>query len=136
MKNGPISGISWRRMNSTITLQPKTASASANSSPPSFMTTIPSFVKWLTIAPLMTPSDSIAPQVTVLGVSNSTDAINSTTPDPIRPHGSNPSVLKMYTDSSAPLNLKNNVCNRINAAITWNVQLTVRWILQFVMMRL
>lgn len=64
-------------------------------SPPSFITPIPSFVRWLKIAPVIVPSASRAPIVTVRGISSSGGVINSTTPDPMRPHGSIPSVRKM-----------------------------------------
>src|SRR5882724_5251346 len=60
------------------------------------------------------------------GASKRTAAINSTTPDPIRPQGSSPRVEKIYTDSFAPVNLKNNVCSKITAAIPRSNQLVMR----------
>src|SRR5215831_315433 len=63
--------------------------------------------------------------VTVDGISSSTEAISSATPLPILPHGSRPRVLKMYTDSRAPVNLKNSVCSRIAAAVPRRAQLTM-----------
>ena len=72
----------------------------------------------------MAASVRIAPYGTRAGVSSMTAAISSITPDPMRPHGSAPTVVKMYTDSSAPVNLKNKVCNRMPATTTCSVQLT------------
>ncbi len=89
--------------------QPRTAA------PPSSFTTIPNFVRWLTIAPEITPKPRIAPNTTVRGTKSSTTAINSAIPDPILPAGSNPSFSKMYLDSAAPVNLKNKVCARMQA---------------------
>ena len=86
---------------------------------------MPSFVRWLTMAPLMTPSDNNAPSVTVLGTSNSTVAINSAKPEPMRPHGSMPRVWKMYFDSSAPVNLNKSVWKRITAAMSCKIQLVM-----------
>ena len=70
------------------------------------------------MAPVITADASSAPSVTARGVSSSTTAPSSTQPLAMRPHGSTPSVAKMYFDSSAPLNLKNSVCARIAAAMS------------------
>ena len=56
-----------------------------------------------------------APKNIVEGISNKILANNSTTPVPIRPHGSIPSLVKISTESGWPVNLKYNVCNRIIA---------------------
>ena len=71
----------------------------------------------LPIAPASVAMASPAPKTTVRGVNSSAEAISSMIPLPMRPHGSAPSVLKIYTDSGAPLNLKNRVCSRMTAGI-------------------
>ena len=47
------------------------------------------------MAPAMSPKASIEPAHTVEGISNSTEAIYSSTPTPILPHGSIPIVVKI-----------------------------------------
>ena len=58
--------------------------------------------------------DIKAPIAVVLGYSKSTAATNSMIPVPIRPQGSIPNSEKMYTDSSAAVNLKNRVLAQYN----------------------
>ena len=69
------------------------------------------------MAPDITPSPSKAPIQVVFGNKMSAEAINSTTPDPILPQGSMPTVEKIYTDSSDAVNLKNSVPSMMMAAI-------------------
>jgi hypothetical protein len=52
-------------------------------------------IKWLKIASLMTPRDTIAPSATVEGMTSKIDATSATRPDPILPHGSMPSLEKI-----------------------------------------
>ena len=78
---------------------------------------------WLPMAPAMVAIASAAPNATVRGVNRSTEAISSTMPLPMRPQGSAPSVLKIYTDSGAPVNLKKSVCSRMTAATSRRSQL-------------
>ena len=59
-----------------------------NSSPLSPWTSIPSKVRWLMIAPVIMPRARTAPAHTKRRVRSRIAAINSSTPDPIRPHGS------------------------------------------------
>ncbi len=47
------------------------------------------------MAPAIIPRPRIAPTVTAAGTSRSTAAISSTTPLPIRPPGSAPTLVKM-----------------------------------------
>src|SRR5262249_16587287 len=54
----PRIGTRRRCKNSNTVLQAATASDKPNSSPPSFITTMPSTVRWLKIAPSMTASAS------------------------------------------------------------------------------
>ncbi len=61
------------------------------------------------MAPNIVPNPSNAPSKVVLGIKIKNEAISSTIPEPIRPKGSIPKVEKIYTDSSAPVNLKYNV---------------------------
>src|SRR5512144_3012770 len=105
----PTIGISPRRTNRITALSTNTVTASPNNKPPSPLTTIPSLVRWLKIAPVIVPKASTAPIVTVEGIISRITATSSTAPEPNRPHGSSQSVEKMYFDSSAPLNLKNSV---------------------------
>jgi hypothetical protein len=110
----PMTGISRRRITRITRQLMKTTMARPNKSPlsplPSLsITSMPSFVRWVRIAPATAPSASIAPIVTVAGIKSNITATSSSTPDPILPHGSAPSVVKMYFDSSAPVNLKNSV---------------------------
>jgi hypothetical protein len=58
-----------------------------------------------------------APNHAVVLTSNKNAAMSSMTPTEILPHGSMPTVVKIYTDSGEPVNLKYNVCNRMIAAI-------------------
>ena len=44
-----------------------------------------------------------------------------------RPQGSRPTLVKIYTDSGAPVNLKNRVCSRMTAAVTRTSQLAIFW---------
>ena len=85
---------------------PSSASVSAA---PSSLTTLPSLVRLLKIVPVIVPKASTAPIVIVEGIISRITATNSTAPEPNRPHGSSPTVEKIYYDSSAPVNLKNNV---------------------------
>jgi hypothetical protein len=47
-------------------------------------------------------------------------------PDPMRPHGSAPTLVKIYTDSGAAVNLKKSVCSKMMAATILQSQLTTR----------
>lgn len=53
-RRAPIKGMLRRSINKTTAQQATVMSARKKSSPPSFITTIPRTVKWLTIAPLKT----------------------------------------------------------------------------------
>ena len=46
---------------------------------------------------------------------------------PIRPYGSAQRPVKIETDSSAAVNLKKRVWNKMAAAMIWKVQVTMRW---------
>ena len=102
-----------------------TTIAITNKVPPSPRTTIPSTVKWLIIAPNMTPIPSMAPSQVVRGISRSTEDINSNTPDKYLPNGSIPTVSNMYMDSGDPVNLKNKDCSIIPAAVIRNSQIKI-----------
>jgi hypothetical protein len=102
--------------------QIKTTIANTKSNPPSSLTSIPKTVKWLTIAPLITPSESRAPNQLNLGISKKIAANNSVIPEAYLPNGSKPTVSKMYMLSGAPVNLKNSVCNKIPAAVILSTQ--------------
>gem|GEM_PF-6628785 len=69
----------------------KTTSARIKSSPPSFCTTMPSFIKCDNKAPLITLDAISAPILVNLGISSSAEAISSIQPVAILPHGSTPS---------------------------------------------
>ena len=73
-----------RCKNRAMALVTNTAMARKNRSPLSPCTSIPRKVKWLTIAPPVAAIAKIAPAHTKRGVSNSTAAINSMIPDPMR----------------------------------------------------
>src|SRR5215467_2287187 len=80
----------------------------------------------------MTPRDKSEPKTTVDGRRSRIAATNSATPLPIRPQGSMklrpvqfPTVVKMYTDSFAPVNLKNKVWSKMTAAMPRSVQLVM-----------
>ena len=105
-----------------IAEQIKTTIASAKSNPPSPLTSIPKTVKWLKMAPLMTPSESSAPNQLNLGINKKIAATNSEIPEAYLPNGSKPTVSKMYMLSGAPVNLKNNVCSKIPAATILSTQ--------------
>ncbi len=105
-----------------IAEQIKTTIASAKSNPPSPLTSIPKTVKWLKMAPLMTPSESSAPNQLNLGINKKIAATNSVIPEAYLPNGSKPTVSKMYMLSGAPVNLKNNVCSKIPAATILSTQ--------------
>lgn len=102
--------------------QMKTTIANAKSNPPSPLTSIPKTVKWLKIAPLITPSESRAPNQLNLGIKRKIAANNSVIPEAYLPNGSKPTVSKMYILSGAPVNLKNNVCSKIPAVRTLSTQ--------------
>ena len=102
--------------------QIKTTIANAKSNPPSPLTSIPKTVKWLKMAPLITPSESRAPNQLNLGIKRKIAANSSVIPEAYLPNGSKPTVSKMYMLSGAPVNLKNNVCSRIPAATTLSTQ--------------
>jgi len=61
------------------------------------------------IAPAIIPNPRSAPYIEVRGISNRIPATNSITPDAIRPKGSTPKALNIYTDSSLAENLKKRV---------------------------
>lgn len=86
------------------------------------MTSRPKMVMCDSIAPAIIPVPRIAPIPRVEGISISMDAINSAIPEAYLPTGSNPIFVKMYTDSSAPENLKYNVCSIMIAAIVAEIQ--------------
>lgn len=119
----PITGISPRFRNSKIAELTNTAIANPNSVPPSPITSIPNTVKWLMIAPPITPKAITAPSQVVLGISSKIEAISSATPDAYRPNGSKPTVSNMYMLSGAPVNLKYKVCSMIKAATNLRIQL-------------
>ena len=54
----------------------------------------------------MTPMESRAPQTTVGGKRIRAGAISSTIPEPILPHGSIPSVEKIYTDEDVRISVE------------------------------
>jgi hypothetical protein len=65
----------------------------------------------------MIPMAITAPKAVVAGIRINIEATSSAIPVPILPQGSTPNVENIYTDSSAPVNLKNRVCNIINAGM-------------------
>src|SRR5271165_2355022 len=121
----PMNGISERCRVRLIPEARNTVRAKANNRPLSPCTSMPRIVRWLRIAPAMTPNASSEPNQVNRGVSSKIAAISSTTPEPMRPQGSAPTFVKMYTDSGAAVNLKNSVCNRITAAVIRKTQLTI-----------
>ncbi len=62
------------------------------------------------------PVANRAPRTVVAGNRINTEAISSIIPVPILPQGSIWSVVKIYTDSGAALNLKNRDCSIMRAA--------------------
>ena len=72
-----------------------TATAIPNNRPPSPFTSIPSLVKCIMIAPLISPRLKIAPIHTVFGTNINIAANNSNTPIRILPLGSKPTSEKM-----------------------------------------
>ena len=66
------------------------------------------------MAPVIVPNPNKAPIHVVAGIRIKIEAINSTAPLPILPHGSAPSLVKKYIESSAQLNMKNKDCKKIN----------------------
>src|SRR6185295_3612508 len=123
LQKRPTTGSCARRIMTTIRLPANAVSANPKSRPPSPLTSIPSTVRWLRIAPDITPIVRMAPYGANAGTNNKADATSSTTPEPMRPQGSTPSVLKIKTDSSAPVNLKNNVWSRMPATSNCRPQL-------------
>lgn len=117
-----MTGISSLLKYNRIAEQIKTTIANAKSNPPSPLTSIPKTVKWLKMAPLITPSESKAPNQLNLGINRKIAANNSVIPEAYLPNGSKPTVSKMYILSGAPVNLKNNVCSKIPAARTLSTQ--------------
>jgi len=103
----------------------KTTIAITNKVPPSPRTSTPSTVKWLAIAPNITPNPIMAPSHVVRGIRRSTEEINSATPDKYLPKGSMPIVSNIYMDSGDPVNLKNRVCSIIPAAIIRKSQIKI-----------
>jgi hypothetical protein len=71
---------------------------------------------WDKIAPAIMPVANRAPRTVVAGNRINTEAISSITPVPILPQGSIWSVVKIYTDSEAALNLKKSDCSIMRAA--------------------
>ncbi len=112
----PIIEMSPLFCQSTMREEMKTTMAKMNNVPPSPCTSIPNTVKWLRMAPEITPSASTDPNQTNPGTNNKTDAISSVIPDRYLPQGSMPTVSKMYMLSGAPVNLKKSVCSSIIAA--------------------
>src|SRR6516162_8723667 len=90
---------------------------------------MPRIVKWLRIAPAMTPKANSEPSQLNRGERSNSAAISSTTPEPIRPQGSAPTFEKMYTDSGAAVNLKNKVCSKMIAATIRKNQLKTAMII-------
>ena len=121
----PIMGISFLFIQRMIEQLKNTTKASMNRVPPSSWTSIPSIVRWLSIAPLITPNPRKAPNQVNPGTKSKMEAANSVIPDAYLPHGSIPTVSKMYILSGAPVNLKNNVCSMITAAANRNTQLNM-----------
>src|SRR5712691_4482707 len=119
----PITGISLRWRSRFAVEQTNTISASANSSPLSLWTSMPSTVRWLKMAPAITPMARSDPRHVNRGVRIRIAASSSTTPDPMRPHGSAPTFGKRETDSGAAVNLKKRVCSRMIAAVILRTQL-------------
>src|SRR5713101_843877 len=91
----PTTGISLRWRSRLTVEQTKTVSASAKSRPLSPWTSMPSTVRWLRMAPAITPIARSDPSQVNRGVRIRIAAISSTTPDPMRPHGSAPTFVKM-----------------------------------------
>lgn len=118
----PMTGMFSLLKYNRIAEQIKTTIARAKSNPPSPLTSIPKTVKWLKMAPLMTPSESRAPNQLNLGIRRKIAANNSVIPEAYLPNGSKPTVSKMYMLSGAPVNLKNNVCSKIPAATILSTQ--------------
>ena len=118
----PMTGMFSLLKYNRIAEQIKTTIARAKSNPPSSLTSIPKTVKWLKMAPLITPSESSAPNQLNLGISKKIAANNSVIPEAYLPNGSKPTVSKMYMLSGAPVNLKNNVCSKIPAATILSTQ--------------
>jgi hypothetical protein len=56
---------------------------------------MPSKVRWLRIAPPITPKASAAPSQTSLGTNRSIAAMSSATSEPMRPHGSIPTLVNI-----------------------------------------
>ncbi len=110
---------------SSVAQLKNTTMAMVNKVPPSPNTSIPSTVKWLAIAPNMTPNPSMAPSHVVRGIRRSTEDINSNTPDKYLPNGSIPTVSNINMDSGDPVNLKNRVCSIIPAAIIRKSQIKI-----------
>lgn len=121
----PITGMSLLCRNNNIAQLINTTRAIINKVPPSSCTTMPRTVKWLTIAPSITPMPNIAPSHVVRGINNRIDAISSAIPEAYLPNGSKPTVSKMYMVSGAPVNLKKSVCSIMNAATTLSTQINI-----------
>lgn len=75
--------------------QRKVIIAKIKSVPPSFFTSIPKINKCETIAPNIVPIPIKAPSNVVRGMRINIEAINSITPEPIRPKGSAPNFEKI-----------------------------------------
>lgn len=86
-----------------------TVTAYRNNWPPSFWTSIPRMAKCIPMAPAIKPNANPAPNQAVTVTKSKPDAISSITPVPIRPQGSIPTVVNMYTDSGDAENLKYKV---------------------------
>ena len=69
----------------------------------------------------MVANPKTAPNSVVLGINIKMEAINSIIPEAILPNGSAPNFVKINTDSSAAVNLKYNVCNKITTATIFNI---------------
>ena len=121
----PMIGISALFCQSTIAEEMKTTNASINRVPPSPCTSMPSTVKWLIMAPEITPKASPAPSQTKPGPNNRMVAMSSVIPDRYLPHVSMPTVSNIYMLSGAPVNLKKSVCNKITAAASLGSQLKI-----------
>lgn len=74
------------------------------------------------MAPAINPKAIAEPNQINAGTKRRMDATNSITPTAMRPHGSMPTVEKIKTDSSEPVNLKYKVCSIINAATMRAIQ--------------
>jgi hypothetical protein len=113
---------SSRFANSSMIVNNHVTTPKINSWPPSPLISMPRINKWLAIAPDIMQSTRIKAYRLVWGIHSNKIASNSNHPRRSLPHGSIPILLKMYTDSSAPENLKNKVCPMIRVINTLKIK--------------